>query len=139
MAPEDNNFDDEEYFLKKKEDKYFLKNEDEYFNSEDKNQAGYSRYEENKRKYPRDDSINEDGHANHKEESQKRIPRGDSLDDDRDISRKQENKRMHSNYEKDESGYNEEEEYNPEVKKYKDRLNEDFFKDEDFDYTGNEE
>ena len=139
MAPEDNNFDDEEYFLKKKEDKYFLKNEDEYFNSEDKNQAGYSRYEENKKKYPRDDSISEEDNVNHKEESSKRIPSDYSQDDERDKSNKQADKRVYPNYEKDESGYDEEEGYNPELKKYKDRLNEDFFKDEDFDYTGNED
>jgi LCP family protein required for cell wall assembly len=139
MAPEDNNFDDEEYFLKKKEDKYFNGNEDEDLNSEENKRARYSRYEENKKKYHLGDSDSEGGNVNRKEENQKRIPPDDSLDDDSYISSKQENKGKYSFYEKDESGYDEKEEYDPGKNKYKDRLNEDFFKDEDFDYTGNED
>lgn len=139
MAPKDNNFDDEEYFLKKKEDKYFIKDKDENLNREDNNRARYSRYEENKKKYPLDDSDSEEGYVNHKEENQKRIPRDDSLDDDSYTGGKQEGKGRYPFYEKDESGYDEKEEYNPGTNKYKDRYNEDFFKDDDFDYTDNED
>ena len=162
MAPEDNNFGDEEYFSKNKKDKYFFKNEDDYFNSEESSQAGHSRYEENKKKYPRDDSIDEEDYANNKEKNQKRIPDDDPIDEegyeenrdknrkrisgddsldgeDRYSSGKQENGRRYSSYEKDESGYDEEEERNSQVKKYKDRISGDFFKDEDFDYTENED
>jgi LCP family protein required for cell wall assembly len=161
MAPEDNNFGDEEYFSKKK-DKYFFKNEDEYFNSEEGSQSGYSRYEENKRKYPRDDSIDEEGYeenigknskrmpnydSNDEEDyevtgnkNRKRIPDDDLLrDEDRYPSGKQENIKRHSFYEKDESGYDEGGEYNPQARKYKERISGDFFKDEDFDYTENED
>ena len=162
MAPEDNNFGDEEYFSKNKKDEYFFKNEDDYFNSEDSSQAGYSRYEENKRKYPHDDSTGEEDYPNGKEKNQKRIPGDDPIDEegneenrDKDRKRisgddflddedrysggKQENGRRHSSYEKDESGYDEGEEYNSEVKRYKERISRDFFKDEDFDYTENED
>ena len=160
MAPEDNNFGDEEYFSKDKKDKYFFKNEDDYFNGEDDSKSGYSRYEENKKKYPRDESIEEDDY--NKEKNQKRIPGDDNMDEedyegsreknskripgddypddeDRYSRGKQESSRSRSPYEKNESGYDEEEGYDSGLKKYKERLSNDFFKDEDFDYTGNED
>jgi LCP family protein required for cell wall assembly len=162
MAPEDNDFGDEEYFSKKKKDKYFFKNEDDYFNGEDKNQPGYSRYEENKKKYPRDDSIDGEGYEENMDKNRKRIPDDDPTDDDyydenREKNRKrisdddllndegrysrgrQENGKKRFDYEKDESGYDEGEEYNSTARKYKERISGDFFKDEDFDYTENED
>jgi len=162
MAPEDNNFGDEEYFSKKRKDKYFLKNEDDYFDSEDSSQSGYSRYEENKRKYPRDDSADEEDYANSKEKPPKIIPEDDSEDEDGyDESRYKSKKRISeddfvdvedryqggrpkksksfSPYEKDDSGYDEDEERNSPINKYKDKISGDFFRDDDFEYTDNED
>ncbi|MCL4386395.1 MAG: LCP family protein [Cyanobacteria bacterium] len=119
MAPEDNKFDDEDYFLKKKEDKYFFKNDDDYFNSES-NTGRYSRYEKNKDKY----------YQNHDEE-----------DKEIHIRREREDKEKYSFYEREENGFDEEKDTKdnePEVKKYKDRFADDFFKDEDFDYSDDE-
>src|SRR5450830_175601 len=114
MAPEDNKFDDEEYFSKKKEDKYFFKNEDDYFNGDK-----YSRYEENKNKYPQSEDEDE----------------GKNFEHEQDIGEKS------SPYEKDENGFEEEKDDEPDIKKYKDkdRFADDFFKDEDFDYGDNED
>lgn len=112
MAPEDNKFDDEEYFSKKKEDKYFFKNEDDYFNGDK-----HSRYEENKNKYPRSEDEDEGKNFRHEQDSREES----------------------SPYEKDENGFEEEKGDEPDIKKYKDRFADDFFKDEDFDYGDNED
>ncbi|MHB1347798.1 MAG: LCP family protein, partial [Candidatus Humimicrobiaceae bacterium] len=138
MAPEDN-FDDEDYFLKKKEDNYFLKDKNGNSDSDDNERARYSRYEENKKKYNFDDSENEKDFVNPKDENQKRISNDDSADEDIYAGSKEEDKRRYPPYEKDESGYSEKEEYSPGANKYKDRYSDDFFKDEDFDYTDNED
>ena len=116
MAPEDN-FDDEDYFLKKKEDKYFIKGEDEDLGSEDNRRARYSRYEENKKKYNLDGSESEEDFVNRKDQNPKRIPNDDSMDDDEYAGNKSEAKGRNSFYEKDESGYDEKEEYSPSVNK----------------------
>ena len=114
MAPEDRKFDDEDYFSGKREDKYFFKKEDNYFDGD-----RYSRYEENKNKYPRDEEEKKDDYDRYKQE--------------------QDSKSKYSSYEKDEDDFEEEKSVKPGARKYKDSFSGDFFKDEDFDYDDNED
>ncbi|MCE5329482.1 LCP family protein [bacterium] len=112
MAPEDKKFDDEDYFLNKREDKYFFKKEDDYFKGEK-----YSRYEENKDKYPGNEEENEDGYYRRKNDDGDKYSSNERNDDDFDEERK----------------------VDSEIKKHKDRFSDDFFKDEDFDYGDDED
>lgn len=112
MAPEDEKFDDEEYFSNRREEKYFFKKDDDYFGG-----GRYSRYEENKNKYPRDEEK----------------------DDDINPANKQDDAEKYRSSERDENNFEEEKNNEPEIKRYKDRFSDDFFKDEDFNYSDNEE
>ncbi|MDD5659788.1 MAG: hypothetical protein PHR39_07250, partial [Actinomycetota bacterium] len=109
MAPEDKKFNDEDYFLGKKEDGYFFKKEDDYL--EGKRQ---SRYEEDKERY----SENEEYDGRYQGSGRDHTDKNPS-------------------YRKD--GFDEEEKSDFRTKKYKDRFSDDFFKDEDFDYGDDED
>ena len=112
MTPEDEKFDDEEYFSKRKEEKYFFKKDDDYFGG-----GRYSRYEDNKHRYPHDEEQNEDIYP----------------------TNKQHDAGKYRSYRRDEDSFEEEKRDEPEIKKFKDRFSDDFFKDEDFDYGDDEE
>jgi len=129
MAPEDNKFDDEDFFLRKKEDNYFFKKDDDYFtsDSDSENKEKYSRYERNKDRYFKDEE----------EENNEIHPRYDKKEkDDYSFYDKDKDK---DKEDFDDEEFKKDDDRNIIKKNYNDRFANDFFKDEDFDYGDEEE
>ncbi|MDD3520204.1 MAG: LCP family protein [Actinomycetota bacterium] len=119
MAPEDRRFNDDDYFSDREKEDYFFKkekdqNRDEYYRGKHGN--SFDKDDFSSDNYPKDDYLKDD---NPKDEYVKDDnPKDEYVKDDYAYASKKDNK---------------------DLNRYKDRFEDDFFKDEDFDYSDNED